>query len=148
MEYEEVIKNGKNILPNIETAKINNNTTKNSKDINMDAESKLVNTLPTDVYYHGDPLRGNEVIAALEKLGGINYLSCYSGKNEERLYYISKENNHITNCLPKTDKELVGFITRFYKKCTLPPIETIEIEGKKYCKEEVLEKLKDLNTYI
>ena len=67
MEYEEVIKNGKNILPNIETAKINNNTTKNSKDINMDAESKLVNTLPTDVYYYGDPLRGNEVSAALEK---------------------------------------------------------------------------------
>ena len=147
MEYEEVIKNGKNILPNIETAKINNNTTKNSKDINMDAESKLVNTLPTDVYYYGDPLRGNEVIAALEKLGGINYRSCCSGENEERLYYISKENNYITNCLPRTHKELASFITRFYKMLTLPPIEIIEIEGKKYRKEEVLNKLKDLKTY-
>ena len=107
----------------------------------------IIDSLPTDVYYHGDPERGNEVIAALEKLGGINYRSCCSGENEERLYYISKENNYITNCLPKTEKELAGFITRFYKMLTLPPIELIEVEGKKYKKEEVLNKLKDLKTY-
>ena len=43
--------------------------------------------------------------------------------------------------------ELANFITRFYTKLTLPQIDIIEIEGKKYNKKDVLDKLKDLKTY-
>lgn len=113
----------------------------------LPAESKLINTSPTDVYYHGDLDRGKEIIAALQKLGGNNNYLRYSAKNKNMLYYISKDNNYIKCCDPEKDEELTSFITRFYKMLTLPPIELIEIEGKKYRKEEVFEKLKDLKTY-
>ena len=141
--------NGENILKGIVTAKINNNTTKKSKDMTFDKmeQKRKIDLLPTDVYCHGDLERGDEIIASLEKLGGVNPYSAYSGKNKKQLYYISKDKNYIKCCDPEKDKELTSFITRFYKMLTLPPIEIIEIEGKKYKKEEVFEKLKDLKTY-
>lgn len=100
----------------------------------------------TDVYYQGDSERGPEIIAALEKLGGNNNYLQFEGTDEEALYYISKENNYIKACNLLTD-EITSFVTRFYTKLTLPQIDTIEIEGKKYKREEVLEKLKNLKTY-
>ena len=100
----------------------------------------------TDVYYQGDSKRGPEIIAALEKLGGNNNYLQFEGTDEEALYYISKDNNCIKACNLLTD-EITSFVTRFYTKLTLPQIETIEIEGKKYNKKDVLDKLKDLKTY-
>ena len=116
-------------------------------DTKIEKEQKLINVLPTDVYYHGDPERNKEIIEALEKLGGNNEYAGYYAGNSKLLYYISKDHNYIKCCNPEKDKELTSFIVRFYKMLTLPPIKTIEIEGKKYRKEEVLKKLKNLKTY-
>lgn len=98
--------------------------------------------LPTDIYYYGDANRSKEIIKALEKLGGIN--KHYDCKDKNCIYFIGN-NNVITGIMAGSSVATV--IKRFYKKCVLPPIETIEIEGRKYKKEEVLEKLKDLKTY-
>lgn len=113
----------------------------------IEKEQKLINVLPTDVYYHGDPERNKEIIEALEKRGGNNKYAGFCAGNSKLLYYISKDHNYIKCCNPEKDKELTSFIVRFYKMLTLPSIKTIEIEGKKYRKEDVLKKLKNLKTY-
>ena len=100
----------------------------------------------TDVYYHGDPERGPEIIKALEKLGGNNDHFHFDGIDKSAMYYISRNSNEIRAC-DNFSSELASFITHFYTKLTLPPVEIIEIEGKKYKREEVLDKLKDLKTY-
>ena len=101
----------------------------------------------TDVYYQGDSERGPEIIAALEKLGGNNDHFHLDGTDKNAMYYISRNTNEIRVCLNNFSSELSNFITRFYTKLTLPQIDTIEIEGKKYNKKDVLDKLKDLKTY-
>lgn len=100
----------------------------------------------TDVYYQGDSKRGPEIIAALEKLGGNNDHFQFDGNDKTAMYYISRNTNEIRAC-HNFSNELASFITHFYTKLTLPQIETIEIEGKKYNKKDVLDKLKDLKTY-
>ena len=99
----------------------------------------------TNVYFRGDHERGPEIIAALEALGGDNSYLGYEGIDEDFLYYISKDNNYIKAC-DKNDGELISLIKCFYTEQKLP-VETIEINGIKYNKKEVLEKLKDLQTY-
>lgn len=99
----------------------------------------------TNVYFRGDRNRGHEIISTLEKLGGDNSFFQLAGTYEDSLYYISKENNYIKAC-DLLENNLISLIKYFYTELTLPA-EIIEIDGIKYNKKEVLEKLKDLQTY-
>ena len=99
----------------------------------------------TNVYFRGDRSRGHEIISTLEKLGGDNSFFQLEGIDEDSLYYISKENNYIKAC-DLLENDLISLIKYFYTELTLPA-EIIEINGIKYNKKEVLEKLKDLQTY-
>lgn len=94
----------------------------------------------THVYYRGVPKRGKEIISELKKLGGRNERR-FNG-NSDVLYYINPSND-IINFAELSD--YVDLLKSVYTEKFLPEkMETVEIEGKKYNKAEVMDKLKEL----
>jgi len=92
-----------------------------------------------NVYYRGVEGRGNEIIKALERLGGKN-IGYYSGNFQASLYYI-KESGNIKSCAD--DSLIADVLKRGFTELFLPEIETIEIDGKKFRKDEVIETIKE-----
>lgn len=100
------------------------------------------------VYYQGDPKRCNEIIKALENLGGINF-SC-AGSDANNYYFIGKNNkiHYISR-----GANGAWLLEQLYTKAELPtipekPIETIQIGVYTYNKAEIekaLEKIKPIN---
>ena len=90
------------------------------------------------VYYRGDEKRGDEIIKALEKLGGQNS-KCFNGKSKTVYYFISK--NDVIGAIPECDKDAAFLLQQFYTEAFLPeePKETIQIGNDTY---EVTEELK------
>lgn len=103
-----------------------------------------VEKIDTHVYYKGVFYRGHEIIAELEKLGGINKFDL-EGNRQEWYYYINPFNNYIV--VAKNPDE-IDLLMYSYTKKFLPKlkteIETVVIDGKQYNKNEVLDKIKDL----
>ena len=95
---------------------------------------------PKNVYYRGVEDRGNEIIKALEKIGARN-AGDFEGDNVKCLYFI-KENGYIDACAD--DSLLADILQRGFTELFLPEIETLEICGKKFRKDEVIERIKDL----
>lgn len=100
-----------------------------------------LHTMNKKVYYRGDSKRGNEIIEALEKLGGIN--DCLGGRDEQSLYYINRF-NRIHAAVLSTDT--AWLLQQAFTEVFLPrePRETIIIGGIEYDKQEVENRLKDL----
>ena len=92
-----------------------------------------------NVYYRGVEGRGNEIIKALESLGGKD-IGYHSGNFQACLYYI-KESENIESC---ADSSLVAdVLKRGFTEMFLPEIETVEIDGKKFLKDELIELIKE-----
>ena len=110
----------------------------------QDAKTEEVKQeMDTHVYYRGNAERGKEIISELTKLGGINYYNI-SAQNIDYLYFILPKTKRIdSTCSGST---LYNIIEDAYTEKFLPEvkIETIEIDGKKYNKKEVLEKISQL----
>ena len=70
------------------------------------------------VYYHGDKERGNEIVKALEKLGGYNmfHTDCTS---DDLLYFIDSKGN-IVNVSPEEEE----WVKKNYTEAQLPKVET------------------------
>ena len=103
----------------------------------------------THVYYKGDRYHGNEIIAELEKLGGINDYGRYNGKDSNKYYFIYPTTNQIRwiseVCKNREENIIIDFVRSFYKEKFLPEKpETIEIDGKKYNKADVMNRIKEL----
>ena len=66
------------------------------------------------VYYHGDKERGNEIVKALEKLGGYNmfHTDCTS---DDLLYFIDSKGN-IVNVSPEEEE----WVKKNYVEAKLP----------------------------
>jgi hypothetical protein len=90
------------------------------------------------VYYRGDEKRGNEIIKALEELGGQN-LSRFKGTSNTLYYFIGDDN--IISVINEEDKDAAFLLKQFYTEAFLPeePKETIQIGNDTY---EVTEELK------
>lgn len=69
------------------------------------------------VYYHGDKERGNEIVKALEKLGGYNmfHTDCTS---DDLLYFIDSKGN-IVNVSPEEEE----WVKKNYTEAQLPKVE-------------------------
>jgi hypothetical protein len=93
-----------------------------------------------NVYYGGVKGRGDEVIKALESLGANNKNNC-AGSYADHLYYID-ENNNINSCCYST--ALGNILQRGFTELFLPKTETVEIGGKKFRKDEVMERINGL----
>lgn len=97
----------------------------------------------THVYYRGNAERGEEIISELIKLGGINYYNI-SAKNIDCYYFVDPKNKRI-NFLPSG-----GLYSHILDECYTEKFlpenkqETIEIYGKKYNKQEILDRIKEL----
>ena len=101
--------------------------------------------LDIHVYYRGNAERGDEIISELVKLGGINYynisaihIGCY--------YFVDPKNKRI-NFMSSSEYSLYSHILEeCYTEKFLPENkqEIIEIDGKKYNKQEVLDRMKEL----
>ena len=110
--------------------------------------------LDTHVYYRGVWNRGDEIISELEKLGGKNDYGIYNGKDNKEYYFINPKDHLIRHISaePKYRSEYLplDLIKSFYTEKFLPEVkpdvksETIEIDGKKYNKKEVLDRMKEL----
>ena len=104
----------------------------------------------THVYYRGVGNRGKEIISELEKLGGKNDYGIYNGKDNEEYYFINPKDHLIRHIStePKNFSEHLplDFLKSFYTEKFLPGVksETIEIDGKKYNKQEILDRIKEL----
>ena len=108
----------------------------------------------THVYYRGVWNRGDEIISELEKLGGKNDYGIYNGKDNKEYYFINPKDHLIRHISaePKYPSEYLplDLIKSFYTEKFLPEVkpevksETIEIDGKKYNKQEVLDRMKEL----
>ena len=108
----------------------------------------------TRVYYRGVFNRGEEIISELEKLGGNNSYGEYNGKDNKAYYFINPISHQIRqksseSKYPSDDLPL-DFLKSFYTEKFLPEVkpevksETIEIDGKKYNKQEILDRIKEL----
>ena len=96
----------------------------------------------THVYYRGVPDRGDEIIDELKKLGGVNRFD-YDGSSDYRLYFISPMTRVIGFCID--DKTCAELLRDTYTEKFLPEKkELIEIDGKRYRKEDVINRIKDL----
>ena len=94
------------------------------------------------VYYRGVPNRGDEIIAELEKLGGVNRID-YDGILDNRLYFIRPLTKSIDFC--SDDDECAELLKETYTEKFLPEKkELIEIDGKRYRKEDVINRIKEL----
>ena len=110
--------------------------------------------LDIHVYYRGVWNRGGEIISELEKLGGKNDYGIYNGKDNKEYYFINPKDHLIRHISaePKYPSEYLplDLIKSFYTEKFLPEVkpevksETIEIDGKKYNKQEVLDRMKEL----
>lgn len=104
----------------------------------------------THVYYRGVSNRGEEIISELEKLGGKNDYGMYNGKDNEEYYFINPKDHLIRHIStePKNFSEHLplDFLKSFYTEKFLPEVqqEIIEIDGKKYNKQEILYRIKEL----
>jgi hypothetical protein len=90
------------------------------------------------VYYRGDEKRGDEIIKALEKLGGKNF-SVFNGASKNVYYFISK--NDIISAIHEGDRNAEWLLKQSFTEAFLPeePKETITIGNDTY---EVTEELK------
>jgi len=107
---------------------------------NFDLFFKKYPRVDARVYYRGVEGRGNEIIKALEEIGARN-AGYFEGDNVKCLYFI-KENGYIDACAD--DSLLADILQRGFTELFLPEIETLEICGKKFRKDEVIERIKDL----
>ncbi len=98
----------------------------------------------THVYYVGVKGRGNEIITELKKLGGKNESNLY-GNDKTCCYYISPYNKQIS-AINNDDMDIVCFLLKecYTEKFLSEKINTIEIDGKKYNKKDVIERLDEL----
>ena len=107
---------------------------------NDNEESK--EEIDTYVYYKGVSGRGEDIIAELEKLGGVNRFD-YDGSSDYRLYFISPMTRVIGFCID--DKTCAELLRDTYTEKFLPEKkELIEIDGKRYRKEDVINRIKEL----
>lgn len=99
--------------------------------------------IDTHVYYRGNAERGKEIISELTKLGGINYYDI-SAQNIYCLYFILPKTKRIGSA--SSESTLYNIIEDAYTEKFLPEVKigTIEIDGKKYNKQEVLENINEL----
>ena len=99
--------------------------------------------IDTHVFYRGNAERGKEIISELTKLGGINHYNI-SAQNIDYLYFILPKTKKMGSTWPGSI--LYNIIEDAYTEKFLPEvkIETIEIDGKKYNKKEILEKINEL----
>ena len=99
--------------------------------------------LDTHVYYRGVWNRGDEIISELTKLGGINHYNI-SAHNIDYLYFILPKTKRIDSTCSKST--LYNIIEDAYTEKFLPENkqEIIEIDGKKYNKQELLDRMKEL----
>lgn len=93
-----------------------------------------------NVYYRGVEGRGDEIIEALEKLGG-KIKSVLIGETESMLYFITSGNEIIAI---DDDSTMADILQRGFTELFLPEIETVEIDGKKFRKDEVMERINGL----
>ena len=109
---------------------------------NFDLFFKKYPRVDTRVYYRGIPNRGDEIIAELKKLGGVNRFG-YDGSSENRLYFSSPITRVIGFCMDgNAYSELLK--DTYTEKFLSEKAELIEIEGKKYKKEDVINRIKEL----
>lgn len=99
--------------------------------------------IDTHVYYRGVAGRGKEIISELVKLGGINYYNI-SAESKNCCYAIDPKNKRI-NFLA-SDSLYSHILEECYTEKFLPEVkqEIIEIDGKKYNKQEVLDRINEL----
>lgn len=90
------------------------------------------------VYYRGDEKRGDEIIKALEELGGKNS-KYYNGTSNTFYYFIGR--NSVINGIKEGDKDAEWLLKQSFTEAFLPeePKETITIGNDTY---EVTEELK------
>ena len=82
------------------------------------------------------------IIDELKKLGGVNRFD-YDGSSDYRLYFISPMTRVIGFCI--NDKTCAELLRDTYTEKFLPEKkELIEIDGKRYRKEDVINRIKDL----
>ena len=109
---------------------------------NFDLFFKKYPKVDARVYYRGVPDRGNEIIAELKKLGGVNSHD-YNGCAEHCLYFIGPMTRVIGFCID--DKTCAELLRDTYTEKFLPEKkELIEIDGKRYRKEDVINRIKEL----
>ena len=118
-----------------------------NKVINLGFFDKFFEKYPkrdTHVYYVGVKGRGNEIITELKKLGGKNKSNLY-GNDKTCCYYISPYNKQIS-AINNDDMDIVCFLLKecYTEKFLSEKINTIEIDGKKYNKKDVIERLDEL----
>ena len=116
-----------------------------NKVINLGFFDKFFEKYPkidTHVYYRGVPERGDEILAELEKLGGKNTMEV-TGDIPQFIYGLSPLTKTILSI--GSDCEWAEFIKDTNTEMFLPEIiEAIEIDGKKYNKEDVISRIKEL----
>ena len=97
----------------------------------------------THVYYRGNAERGDEIISELINIGGINYYSISAG-NIDCYYFVDPNNKRIN--FVGLDTTCSHILEECYTEKFLPENkqEIIEIDGKKYNKQEVLDRMKEL----
>lgn len=109
---------------------------------NFDLFFKKYPRVDTHVYYRGVPDRGDEIIDELKKLGGVNRFD-YDGSSENRLYFSSPITRVIGFCMD--GNAYSELLKDTYTEKFLPEKkELIEIYGKRYRKEDVINRIKDL----
>lgn len=94
------------------------------------------------IYYTSIPGRVNEIIDELIKLGGISKYHIHNEGNRGNNYYILPISNIIMSA--PDDGIVSEFLKKFYTEKFLPIIETIDIDGKKYNKKDIINKIKGL----
>jgi hypothetical protein len=92
------------------------------------------------VYYRGCPGRGEEIIKALEDLGGVNDGGC-TGEDSDGLYFIDYQ-CRISGTIDEID--LGYLLKKNAKELFLPEIEYITLFGKEYKASEVMKKISTL----
>ena len=101
--------------------------------------------IDTHVYYRGNAERGDEIISELIKLGGVNYYNI-SARHIGCYYLVDPKNKRINFMSSSEDSLYSHILEESYTEKFLPENkqEIIEIDGKKYNKQEVLDRMKEL----
>lgn len=99
--------------------------------------------IDTHVYYRGNAERGEEIISELEKLGGINRYNI-SAEKTDYCYVVDPIDKMIDFIEPDTLYSHI--LEECYTEKFLPENkqEIIEIDGKKYNKQEAIDRIKEL----
>ncbi len=95
------------------------------------------------VYYRGVPGRGNEIIGALEELGGITECPKIQEVYADSLYFIDK---YGFICEYHNKSLVAWLVQQAFTEAFIPGVskETLTIEGIEYLREDVENALKDL----